>query len=44
MKRKEYEKKLQKLQTELCHLQDWVRHAGPSCRRGTDACYGCGSS
>ena len=28
MKRKEYEKKLRKLQTELCRLQDWVVHAG----------------
>jgi polyphosphate kinase 2 len=26
LKRKEYEKKLQKLQTELCRLQDWVVH------------------
>jgi polyphosphate kinase 2 len=26
MKRKEYEKELQKLQTELCLLQDWVVH------------------
>jgi polyphosphate kinase 2 len=28
MKRKEYEKELRKLQTELCRLQDWVRHKG----------------
>jgi polyphosphate kinase len=28
MKRKEYEKQLRKLQTELCKLQDWVVHAG----------------
>jgi polyphosphate kinase 2 len=28
MKRKEYEKELQKLQTELCLLQEWVKHAG----------------
>jgi polyphosphate kinase len=28
MKRKEYEKELRKLQTELCRLQDWVVHAG----------------
>src|SRR5271166_6662086 len=28
MKRKEYEKKLSKLQTELCRLQDWVVHKG----------------
>jgi polyphosphate kinase 2 len=28
MKRKEYEKALRKLQTELCLLQDWVKHAG----------------
>src|SRR5262249_10457693 len=28
MKRKEYEKELLKLQTELCRLQDWVRHKG----------------
>src|SRR5215470_15127379 len=28
MKRKEYEKELQKLQTELCRLQQWVVHAG----------------
>jgi polyphosphate kinase 2 len=25
MKRKDYEKELQKLQVELCHLQDWVK-------------------
>jgi polyphosphate kinase 2 len=28
MKRKEYEKELRKLQTELCKLQEWVVHAG----------------
>lgn len=28
MKRKEYEKKLRKLQAELCRLQDWVVHKG----------------
>src|SRR6201988_4754856 len=28
MKRKEYEKELRKLQTELCHLQQWVVHKG----------------
>jgi polyphosphate kinase 2 len=28
MKRKKYEKELQKLQTELCLLQDWVKHEG----------------
>ncbi len=28
MKRKAYEKELQKLQTELCLLQEWVVHAG----------------
>ena len=28
MKRKEYEKELRKLQTELCRLQDWVKHKG----------------
>jgi polyphosphate kinase 2 len=28
MKRKSYEKELRKLQVRLCHLQDWVRHAG----------------
>jgi polyphosphate kinase 2 len=28
MKRKEYEKELHKLQTELCRLQEWVVHAG----------------
>jgi polyphosphate kinase 2 len=28
MKRKEFEKELQKLQTELCLLQEWVVHAG----------------
>ncbi len=28
MKRKEYEKELRSLQTELCRLQDWVVHAG----------------
>ena len=28
MKRKDYEKELRKLQTELCLLQDWVKHRG----------------
>jgi len=28
MKRKAYEKELRKLQTELCRLQDWVKHKG----------------
>src|SRR5256885_12318090 len=28
MKRKKYEKELQKLQAELCGLQEWVVHAG----------------
>jgi polyphosphate kinase 2 len=28
LKSKEYEKELRKLQTELCHLQEWVRHKG----------------
>jgi polyphosphate kinase 2 len=28
MKRKQYEKELRKLQTELCLLQKWVKHAG----------------
>lgn len=28
MKRKEYEKELRELQTELCRLQQWVVHAG----------------
>src|SRR5262245_11173354 len=28
MKRKEYEKELRKLQTELCQLQQWVVHKG----------------
>src|SRR5947209_19488852 len=28
MKRKEYEKGLRKLQTELCKLQEWVVHEG----------------
>jgi polyphosphate kinase 2 (PPK2 family) len=28
MERKQYEKELQKLQTELCQLQEWVVHAG----------------
>jgi polyphosphate kinase 2 len=28
MKRKVYEKELRKLQTELCHLQDWVKAEG----------------
>lgn len=28
MKRKEYEKELQKLQTELCKLQEWIVHKG----------------
>jgi polyphosphate kinase len=28
LKRRQYEKELQKLQAELCHLQDWVKHKG----------------
>ena len=28
MKRKAYERELRKLQVELCHLQEWVRHKG----------------
>jgi polyphosphate kinase 2 len=28
MSRKDYEKELEKLQVELCHLQDWVRETG----------------
>jgi polyphosphate kinase 2 len=28
LKRKEYEEQLQKLQVELCHLQDWVKETG----------------
>jgi polyphosphate kinase 2 len=28
LKRKDYEKQLQKLQVELCHLQDWVKESG----------------
>src|SRR5947209_19732709 len=28
MKRKQFEKELRKLQTELCRLQDWVVHKG----------------
>src|SRR6188768_1309775 len=28
MKRKKYEKELRKLQAELCHLQEWVKHKG----------------
>jgi polyphosphate kinase len=28
LKRKEYEKELQRLQAELCHLQEWVRQTG----------------
>ncbi len=28
LKRKEYEKELRKLQTELCSLQDWVKQSG----------------
>ena len=28
MKAKKYEKELRKLQAELCHLQDWVKHKG----------------
>ena len=28
MKRKQYEKELRKLQTELCHLQEWVKLKG----------------
>ena len=26
MKRKRYDKELRKLQTELCRLQEWVKH------------------
>jgi polyphosphate kinase 2 len=28
LKRKDYEKQLQKLQVELCHLQEWVKESG----------------
>jgi len=28
LKRKQYEKQLRKLQAELCHLQEWVKHKG----------------
>ncbi|HUI96232.1 MAG TPA: polyphosphate kinase 2 [Xanthobacteraceae bacterium] len=28
MKRKDYDKELRKLQVELCHLQEWVKHKG----------------
>jgi polyphosphate kinase len=28
MKRKVYERELRKLQIDLCHLQEWVRHTG----------------
>src|SRR5512137_393609 len=28
LKAKKYEKQLRKLQAELCHLQDWVKHKG----------------
>ena len=28
LKRKEYEKKLHKLQVELCYLQDWIKESG----------------
>ena len=28
MKWKEYSKELQKIQTELCHLQEWVKKEG----------------
>jgi polyphosphate kinase 2 len=28
LKRKDYEKELQRLQAELCHLQEWVKEAG----------------
>src|SRR5512144_1864652 len=28
LKTKKYEKELRKLQAELCHLQDWVKHKG----------------
>ncbi len=28
MKRKDYEQELSRLQTELCHLQEWVKHTG----------------
>jgi polyphosphate kinase len=28
MKRKAYEKEMEKLQIELCHLQEWVKHKG----------------
>jgi len=32
LKRKEYEKELRKLQTELCTLQDWVKATGLTLR------------
>ncbi|MGZ5006066.1 MAG: polyphosphate kinase 2, partial [Chthoniobacterales bacterium] len=28
LKTKKYEKELRKLQAELCHLQEWVKHKG----------------
>jgi polyphosphate kinase 2 len=28
LKRKDYEKELERLQAELCHLQEWVKHTG----------------
>jgi polyphosphate kinase len=28
LKTKKYEKQLRKLQVELCHLQEWVKHKG----------------
>jgi len=28
LKRKAYEKELRRLQVELCHLQEWVKHNG----------------
>ena len=28
MKRKDYEKELEKLQVRLCHLQEWVKEKG----------------
>lgn len=28
LKNKQYEKELRKLQAELCHLQDWIKHKG----------------
>ena len=37
LKRKDYEKELDKLQVELCHLQDWVKDRRARHRRASRA-------